>query len=221
MGQTTTCGIDDQRIGQFNAGEALSNQFGKECGSAICPVGAEPEVTRLRNRSDGGQVVNDPGVRRTGRGHRGDDPLGILLGRHGGLQGLPPKAVPTGGNHQGFHVDHVECVLDRRMRLVAHRDAQRAAAEITETVTGLGRADLSCPGSQGGPGRAQAVGCNRTGSVRSCPRRRRTSDSAHFQIYQCVSAVRNGRVRRWPLAARRGGLPRVPGRRPPRPAGPP
>ena len=99
-------------------------------GAAVRRVDVHPDAAVAADPRDAGEIVDEPGVGRARGGDDCADRAGIAVG----FERRPRSAAPvrwssTGGHDERVDVDDPHRVRDRRVRLVAHRDPQRAGSD--------------------------------------------------------------------------------------------
>ena len=84
-------GIDDERVGPFESGELVPDRGGEQGGAAVGAVDVEPQRALLGHVGHPGEIVDDAGVGRPGRGDNADDVVGPRVA----APGRPRSAAPV------------------------------------------------------------------------------------------------------------------------------
>ncbi len=145
-------GIDDERVGLFESRELVPDRGGEQRGSAVGAVDVEPQIALVRHLGHAGEIVDDAGVGRPGRGDDADDVVGPRMLRQHIAQARAGQAVILGGDDERLDADDVERLADRGVGLVADRDQgvgrPGPATPVSRQYPGPRRVRRDCPPSR-------------------------------------------------------------------------
>ena len=75
--------VDDEGVAAFDPDVPRTHGWGRQPGTAVRTINMQPEAELLADVGDGGQVVDDPEVRRAGGRDDGEEVLGPFGLQHG------------------------------------------------------------------------------------------------------------------------------------------